>query len=96
MSDRRITLKWIIEESQSDVVEWMEDNDAPITDDVLDSLVGENIPTMTSALFALVVEDDNSLAFVDVETDTDTTPFNVLFEAVRIHVREAVQKALTN
>jgi hypothetical protein len=91
-----VSIQQICNEAITEVVEWLDDHPGEDPEGhAIAEIVGSHVPTMTTTLFQLVV-DDNALGFEDVEVADDTTPFNVLFEAVRQRIEEAVREHLEN
>lgn len=90
------TIESLIADAITEVDEWIDDHpeaDEDALHAAANEIIREQVPPMTTTLFHLVV-DDNALAFEDVDTETETTPFNVLFEAVAQKIGQAVREHL--
>lgn len=78
-----------VERLAREVYDDMVENEAPA--EQISEYVDNVVPSMTTTLFRLVVE-DNTLAFLDYEGDGDTTPFNALAGALHQAIEAEVHK----
>lgn len=87
------TLRQLTTDAEADLIEWLDDNpdaDASAIATFIDETATEAVPVMTTTLFQMVV-DDNSLAFIDAETDS-SEPFTCLSAAIRSEIEKHLTK----